>query len=209
MAPTLAENWPKVPFQKKTCTNFVYLTICSTFWASFTTVVPSSIGQKWSKNRKFENKAQKVSFFPPILTLTPHSAVFRVEREARERLEVELGAEVDDEAALLRVRGRVVRPLGKVPGRRRARPHLPEYGHFQLDKASDTGSGTGGNKGCENLGFYSSCPLVLLLSLFFSVSPASLAWHPWKEEEEDGEKENHRGRGNTDLLVICAAYHGI
>ena len=32
-------------------------------------------------------------------------------------------------------------------------------------------------KGCENLCFYSNCPLVLLLlSLSFSVSPTSLAW---------------------------------
>ena len=30
-----------------------------------------------------------------------------------------------------------------------------------------------------------------------------------EREGEDGEKENDRGRGSTDLLVICAAYHGI
>ena len=44
--------------------------------------------------------------------------------------------------------------------------------------SSWTAMPTGGNKGCENLCFYSDCPLVLLLlSLSFSVSPTSLTWH--------------------------------
>ena len=44
----------------------------------------------------------------------------------------------------------------------------------------EPGSQTGGNKGCENLCFYSDCPLVLLLfSLSFSVYPTSLVWHSW------------------------------
>ena len=43
-----------------------------------------------------------------------------------------------------------------------------------------TGSRTGGKKACENLCFYSDCPLVLLLfSLSFSVYPTSLVWHSW------------------------------
>ena len=58
------------------------------------------------------------------LTLAPGGDVGVVEGEAGERLEVELGAVVDDEATLLRVLRRVVRPLGKVARRRRARTHL-------------------------------------------------------------------------------------
>ena len=58
------------------------------------------------------------------LTLAPRRNVGIVEGETRERLEVELGPVVDDEAALLRVLRRVVRPLGKVPRRRRTWTHL-------------------------------------------------------------------------------------
>ena len=61
--------------------------------------------------------------------------------------------------------------------------------------ATSSAMPTGGNKGCENLCFYSDCPIVLLLlSISFSV------WHPWREEEESGEKEYDRGESSADSM---------